>query len=71
VRALAQLLKGNLDLHESVDVARRQVKKAAVVQQIRKPYWFEKFNWFISRCARPLAGYEKSKTHYGMRFKCS
>ena len=23
-------------------------QKAAVVQQLRKPYWFERFNWFIS-----------------------
>ena len=23
-------------------------QKAAVVQQVRKPYWFERFNWFVS-----------------------
>ena len=23
-------------------------QKAAVVKQVRKPYWFERFNWFIS-----------------------
>ena len=23
-------------------------QKATVVQQVRKPYWFERFNWFVS-----------------------
>ena len=23
-------------------------QRAAVVQQVRKPYWFERFNWFLS-----------------------
>jgi len=26
----------------------KQVKTKAAVQMLRKPYWFEKFNWFIS-----------------------
>lgn len=25
-----------------------QVKKVAAVQHVRKPYWFERFHWFVS-----------------------
>ena len=36
----------------------RQVRAVATVQHVRKPYWFERFNWFATseKCARALRG---------------
>jgi len=33
----------------------QKVRAAPLVQVQRKPHWFERFNWFITRCARPFS----------------